>query len=133
MRTLASPSSPMRRQQGAHPGLVHLDAEEAGVRLLGGDPRGGVAHAEPDLEHDRRTSAEGLLQIEGRLLERKHESRAQLVERALLARGPCGRRAARSCAQGGGGTLATWGGIVAKAHGTEVSVESVTVAKTPTN
>ena len=73
-------------QQRADAGLVHLDADEVVLRQRGGDRRGRIAHAEADLEHRRRVTAEQCGVVERLVAERQHETRSQFVERATLTR-----------------------------------------------
>ncbi len=58
MRRLSSRCSPIRLQQGADAGLVHLDADEVGAGRAAAICGGGVAHAEADLQHAGRLPAE---------------------------------------------------------------------------
>jgi hypothetical protein len=74
-------------EQRAHAGLVHLAAQEVVARARARDVGRGLAHAEADLQHQRRAAAErcGGVQQGGRVVE--HEARAQLLQRLGLAAG----------------------------------------------
>ena len=54
-------------QQIALAGGVHIDGEDIGAGIVGGHPRGGLAHPEPDLQHDGTVVAEQLTEIDDML------------------------------------------------------------------
>jgi hypothetical protein len=64
MRTLPSSLLAHELEQRTHAGRMHLDAQQVVVGQRGGDGRGGVAHAEADLQHARRTAAEHGVQVQ---------------------------------------------------------------------
>ncbi len=72
-------------EQRADAGGEHLDAEEVDVRPRLRDRRGGLAHAEADLEHGRRAAAEDGWRSRAGAAVRNAERREPLLERAPLA------------------------------------------------
>src|SRR4051812_2272694 len=66
---------------------MHLDREIVVSRVLGGDARGGLAHAETDLGHHGRASAENVSEVERMRGIGDAEARQELRIGALLRRG----------------------------------------------
>ncbi len=73
-------------EQAADAGRMHLDADEVPFRMCRGNLCRRLAHAEADLQHHRRGTAEHLLPVERCTRERKAVARQEFVERALLRR-----------------------------------------------
>jgi hypothetical protein len=71
-------------QQRADAGLVDFDAEEVFVRPCRGDRRRRLAHAEADLDDERRVAAEDARCIERCCAERHDVARRQFTQRAHL-------------------------------------------------
>jgi len=75
------------REQAADPGRIDLDAEEVARRIGGGDLRGGLAHAEADLDDQRRLPAEDGGGIDRCVAIRQAPALAQRLVGESLARG----------------------------------------------
>ncbi len=78
---------------------MHFDAEEIGGGLFVRDGDRRFAHAAADLEHDRRTPAEQLAEVERPRRVVDAEARPERGQRMRAVRATCDPGAARSCAR----------------------------------
>jgi hypothetical protein len=78
-------------QERADAGRMDLDADEVDVRARGGDRRGGAAHAEADLDGERRDAAEDPREVDRRST-KGSTKRGASVASARACPGRSGRR-----------------------------------------
>ena len=87
-------------EQAAHAGRMHFEREIVVLGMRRGDRRGGLAHAETDLQDARRAPAENRLEIERCRDVRRCRSAAAARRARAAARWRRGPGAGRSCGRG---------------------------------
>ena len=96
-------SSPMRLSSAPTPGACTSMPMKSVLRQRRGDLRGGIAHAEADLQHRGRVAAEDGRRSPAAALRRAARSAGRVRPARAAGPGPCARRAARSCGSARGG------------------------------
>ena len=71
-------------EEGADTGQMHVDRDKIDVAMRVRNHRGCFAHAESDLEHDRRSAAENARPVDDLRRERHAVAGKQVVARATL-------------------------------------------------